>query len=112
MVDGIEKKPSEGQGFIYEGTTYVPLIRTLELMTARRKPYARNAGQIQNEPLNQEDLFPAQRPAEQSHQTGQRRVREVRVHALFTFDAFPVHSVYNHKKKNRAKSEHNKRVAV
>ncbi|MEF3313841.1 stalk domain-containing protein [Paenibacillus sp. GYB004] len=25
MVDGIEKKPSEGQGFIYEGTTYVPL---------------------------------------------------------------------------------------
>ncbi|MBE1446081.1 NPCBM/NEW2 domain-containing protein [Paenibacillus sp. OAS669] len=24
-IDGIEKKPSEGQGFIYDGTTYVPL---------------------------------------------------------------------------------------
>lgn len=23
--DGIEKKPSEGQGFVYDGTTYVPL---------------------------------------------------------------------------------------
>lgn len=25
MIDGTEKRPSEGQGFIYEGTTYVPL---------------------------------------------------------------------------------------
>jgi hypothetical protein len=25
MVDGVEKKPSIGQGFIYDGTTYVPL---------------------------------------------------------------------------------------
>lgn len=25
MIDGVEKKPTEGQGFIYEGTTYVPL---------------------------------------------------------------------------------------
>lgn len=25
MVDGVEKKPTTGQGFIYQGTTYVPL---------------------------------------------------------------------------------------
>jgi hypothetical protein len=25
MFDGVEKKPTEGQGFIYNGTTYVPL---------------------------------------------------------------------------------------
>ncbi|MDP5275103.1 copper amine oxidase N-terminal domain-containing protein [Chengkuizengella axinellae] len=25
MFDGVEKKPSTGEGFIYEGTTYVPL---------------------------------------------------------------------------------------
>lgn len=25
VFDGVEKKPTEGQGFIYEGTTYVPL---------------------------------------------------------------------------------------
>ncbi|WP_281887723.1 NPCBM/NEW2 domain-containing protein [Paenibacillus sp. YYML68] len=25
MIDGTEKRPSEGQGFIYDGTTYVPL---------------------------------------------------------------------------------------
>lgn len=25
MVDGVEKEPSVGQGFIYNGTTYIPL---------------------------------------------------------------------------------------
>lgn len=102
---------------VYRGADVIPFIRVLvirilELMLHVEEPYARNAGQVQNRPLNQEDLFPAQRPAEKPHQNGQRCVREVRVHALFAFGAFPVHSVFKHKKKNRAKSEHNKRVAV
>ncbi|MNN69752.1 hypothetical protein D3C81_1855640 [compost metagenome] len=102
---------------VYRGAHVIPVvrmlvIRTLELMLHVEKPDARNAGQIENRPLNQKDLLPAQRPAEQPHQTDHHRIGEIRVQALLAFGAFPIHPVTYHKQKNRAKSEHNKWVAI